>query len=71
MNHASFLITVKSQPDAEWKINGWENDLIEATAIAKQLVERPYMALSACVFQVGGSNALPEFTLKFQAKGQA
>jgi hypothetical protein len=71
MNAGSFLVTVKSQPDAEWKINGWEDDLIEATAIAKQLVERPYMAVTACVFQVGGFDALPAFTLKFQAKGQA
>ena len=71
MNHASFLITVKSQPDSEWKIAGWEDDLIEAKTQAGALVQRPYMAVMACVSQVGGSDASPTFTLKFQAKGQA
>ena len=66
----SFVICAKKVND-DWAIDSWKDSYTEAERIATQLTVKPYMAQIAAVFEVGGSDALPEFTLKFQAKGQA
>lgn len=67
---AAFVICVK-QPGHDWTINGWTSHQGRSERLATKLTEPPFMAETSAVFAVGGSDALPTFTLTFQAKGQS
>ncbi len=62
---ASFLICTKSHLGSAWQINSWHTDHQEAERRAVELVTKPYMDAASIVFDVGGTDALPTFTLRF------
>ena len=55
----SFAITVQPHPDAQWQIDGWEDNLAEAERRVQQLVTPPQMNFQACILEVGGSARVP------------
>ncbi len=66
---ASCLICTKSHAGSAWQINSWHTDPVEAERRAVELVTAPHMDVASSVFDVGGVDALPTFTLRFTSAG--
>ncbi len=62
---ASCLICTKRTRESPWEINSWHTDPREAERRSVELVTKPYMDAVSLVMDVGGTDALPTFTLRF------